>query len=47
MRKLHERIELERQYKTELETIQEKSEKIVMERQMIKNREEEYARRKE
>eukprot|EP00347_Sterkiella_histriomuscorum_P019451 403341581 len=47
MRKLHERIQFERQYKTELDTIQEKQEKVSMEKQMLQKRQEELERKAE
>ena len=47
MRKLHEMIHFERQFKSELDTIQEKQEKITMEQQMLQKRQDEMTRRRE
>jgi hypothetical protein len=47
MRKLHARIEIERQYKTELDMIQEKDEKVSMERKLLQKRQEELERKRE
>jgi hypothetical protein len=41
MRKLHERIELERQFKTDMEIRMQKEEKIELEKQLLVKREEE------